>query len=320
MDEPSGGEGRRLRSFALGASVGAAGTIATVRRLRRASGARTGAGLAAFEDAPCFLELSRRPARASAPSRSESLGTVPRPMPIYEYKCPNGHLLRGVPRHDRAGPAASARCAAPRRCSACCIPVAVHYKGSGFYSTDYGRGGGKGARRRLGRRRLVGVGPRRRRLVVGSERRSTQSAARRRSSARLRLVSSSSSSAFVERLESYCSGWPGAAAGPEGRRRRLRRRVARPHRERAAVVLARDDHRRAADAVGRRRAGSGATCDPDERNFTQPSSSSCQVERSVVSGFISELPSNGSLERACRPTSSFAVGRLRSPPAAARRA
>jgi hypothetical protein len=49
----------RLRSFALGGLVGAAGTIATVRRLRHASQAPRPfqAGLAAFEDAPCFLEL-----------------------------------------------------------------------------------------------------------------------------------------------------------------------------------------------------------------------------------------------------------------------
>jgi hypothetical protein len=46
----------RLRSFALGGVVGAAGTIATVRRLRRARGVRATGGLAAFEDAPCFLE------------------------------------------------------------------------------------------------------------------------------------------------------------------------------------------------------------------------------------------------------------------------
>jgi hypothetical protein len=46
-----------LRSFALGGVVGAAGTIATLRRLRRSQGARTAAGLAAFEDAPCFREL-----------------------------------------------------------------------------------------------------------------------------------------------------------------------------------------------------------------------------------------------------------------------
>jgi hypothetical protein len=47
----------RLRSFAIGGVVGAAGTIATVRRLRRSRDAGTTAGLAAFESAPCFEEL-----------------------------------------------------------------------------------------------------------------------------------------------------------------------------------------------------------------------------------------------------------------------
>jgi hypothetical protein len=47
-----------LRTFALGGLVGAAGALATVRRLRRASaGAPPAGGLAAFEDAPCFLEV-----------------------------------------------------------------------------------------------------------------------------------------------------------------------------------------------------------------------------------------------------------------------
>ena len=50
---------RRLRSFALGGVIGAAGTIATVRRLRHPSRRPRDAqaGLAAFEDAPCFLEI-----------------------------------------------------------------------------------------------------------------------------------------------------------------------------------------------------------------------------------------------------------------------
>ncbi|HEV2590596.1 MAG TPA: hypothetical protein VGU02_01765 [Gaiellaceae bacterium] len=53
------GDGRgRLRTFALGGLVGAAGAIATVRRASRARRLpRTIGGLAAFEDAPCFLEL-----------------------------------------------------------------------------------------------------------------------------------------------------------------------------------------------------------------------------------------------------------------------
>jgi hypothetical protein len=53
------GRGSKLRSFAIGGLVGAAGAIATVRRASRASGRPRNAptGLAAFEDAPCFLEL-----------------------------------------------------------------------------------------------------------------------------------------------------------------------------------------------------------------------------------------------------------------------
>ena len=53
--------GRRgkLRSFAIGSVVGAAGAIAAVRRAPlRARRPRTApGGLAAFEDAPCFLEI-----------------------------------------------------------------------------------------------------------------------------------------------------------------------------------------------------------------------------------------------------------------------
>src|SRR3954454_9930968 len=63
-------------------------------------------------------------------------------MPIYEYKCPNGHLFEVF--HSMSDPS-------PTTCEVCNAeplqrvlhPVAVHYKGSGFYSTDYGRGGRK---------------------------------------------------------------------------------------------------------------------------------------------------------------------------------
>jgi hypothetical protein len=49
----------RLRSFAIGSLVGAAGVLATARRSPIRRGRRPGGpgGLAAFEDAPCFLEL-----------------------------------------------------------------------------------------------------------------------------------------------------------------------------------------------------------------------------------------------------------------------
>ena len=56
------GDSRRskLRSFAIGGLLGAAGALATVRRssLRMSRRPRDApSGLAAFEDAPCFLEL-----------------------------------------------------------------------------------------------------------------------------------------------------------------------------------------------------------------------------------------------------------------------
>ena len=49
----------RLRSFAIGGLVGVAGALAARRRPIRASRRPRDApgGLAAFEDAPCFLEI-----------------------------------------------------------------------------------------------------------------------------------------------------------------------------------------------------------------------------------------------------------------------
>jgi hypothetical protein len=49
----------RLRSFAIGSVVGAAGAIAAIRRapLRPRRPRTAPGGLAAFEDAPCFLEI-----------------------------------------------------------------------------------------------------------------------------------------------------------------------------------------------------------------------------------------------------------------------
>ena len=63
-------------------------------------------------------------------------------MPIYEYKCPNGHLFEVFHGMTESGPEVCEVCgAAPLQIVL--HPVAVHYKGSGFYSTDYGRKGKK---------------------------------------------------------------------------------------------------------------------------------------------------------------------------------
>jgi len=59
-------------------------------------------------------------------------------MPIYEYRCPNGHTFERFQ---------SMTAPPPEKCDVCgaapvelvLYPVAIHYKGSGFYSTDYGK-------------------------------------------------------------------------------------------------------------------------------------------------------------------------------------
>jgi putative FmdB family regulatory protein len=59
-------------------------------------------------------------------------------LPIYEYKCPNGHLFEVFHGMTEDGPSACEVCG-EGPLQRVLHPVAVHYKGSGFYSTDYGR-------------------------------------------------------------------------------------------------------------------------------------------------------------------------------------
>lgn len=49
----------RTRSFLVGAAVGASAALAAARRLRKER-RQTPAGLAAFEEAPCYRELVER--------------------------------------------------------------------------------------------------------------------------------------------------------------------------------------------------------------------------------------------------------------------
>jgi putative FmdB family regulatory protein len=63
-------------------------------------------------------------------------------VPIYEYRCPNGHVFELFQKMGDAPPATCEVCdAGPLE--RVLYPVAVHFKGSGFYSTDYGRGSRK---------------------------------------------------------------------------------------------------------------------------------------------------------------------------------
>ena len=68
-------------------------------------------------------------------------------MPIYEYRCEKGHTFEVLQRMSDAPVEKCERCGAPVH--RVFHPVAVHFKGSGFYNTDYGKqkraGGADGA-------------------------------------------------------------------------------------------------------------------------------------------------------------------------------
>ena len=57
-------------------------------------------------------------------------------MPIYEYRCKKGHTLEVMQRMSDEALAKCTTCGAPVQ--RVFHPVAVHFKGSGFYNTDYG--------------------------------------------------------------------------------------------------------------------------------------------------------------------------------------
>ena len=58
-------------------------------------------------------------------------------MPIYEYRCENGHTFELQQRMTDEPLTTCQVCGAPVQ--RVFHPVAVHFKGSGFYATDYGR-------------------------------------------------------------------------------------------------------------------------------------------------------------------------------------
>ena len=96
-------------------------------------------------------------------------------MPIYEYKCENGHVFDVIQKMADEPLTECQECGAPA------VRVlhspAVHFKGSGFYNTDYGK-----------RRRAAASTAPRRRLLNGVE-------------GLLRARSSGSSGLEVERVE-----------------------------------------------------------------------------------------------------------------------
>jgi putative FmdB family regulatory protein len=57
-------------------------------------------------------------------------------MPIYEYRCDKGHTFEVMQRFSDDPVQTCETCSAP--VERVFHPVAVHFKGKGFYSTDYG--------------------------------------------------------------------------------------------------------------------------------------------------------------------------------------
>ena len=56
-------------------------------------------------------------------------------MPIYEYKCDNGHVFDVMQKMSEDPLTTCVECGAPVR--KVLQPVGISFKGSGFYSTDY---------------------------------------------------------------------------------------------------------------------------------------------------------------------------------------
>jgi putative FmdB family regulatory protein len=61
---------------------------------------------------------------------------IARLVPIYEYRCNNGHTFEVVQRMADEPVTTCEVCGAP--VERVFHPVAVHFKGKGFYTTDYG--------------------------------------------------------------------------------------------------------------------------------------------------------------------------------------
>jgi putative FmdB family regulatory protein len=64
-------------------------------------------------------------------------------MPIYEYRCANGHTFEVFQSMSEDPLTDCVECGA--ECARVLSAPAVHFKGSGFYTTDYARKGAKKA-------------------------------------------------------------------------------------------------------------------------------------------------------------------------------
>ncbi len=66
-----------------------------------------------------------------------SAAIIRQPVPIYEYKCANGHVFDVIQRMSDEALTECQECGAAAE--RVLHPVAIHFKGSGFHNTDYGK-------------------------------------------------------------------------------------------------------------------------------------------------------------------------------------
>ena len=123
-EEQAGGEGQ----------AGDAEPEAALGKPSRHSSARSASGLGASVSVMRFRRFSLLASCA---------------VPIYEYRCPHGHTFEVFQRMSDP-PAETCQVCGAGPVEKVLFPVAVHFKGSGFYSTDYGRGKKAAEGRRLG--------------------------------------------------------------------------------------------------------------------------------------------------------------------------
>jgi putative FmdB family regulatory protein len=69
--------------------------------------------------------------------------TLSLPMPTYEYRCTNGHTFEVIQSMSDDPVEMCEVCGAP--VERVFHPIAVHFKGSGFYTTDYAKKAKAGA-------------------------------------------------------------------------------------------------------------------------------------------------------------------------------
>ena len=187
----------RLRQFAAsGARPRQSGRAASARsRMRRAFSR--------------IIGLDGRRRGGCPRARSSAAGSPSASMPIYEYKCPNGHLFEVF--HGMTEPSPrSARSAGPRRSSACCIRSRSTTRARASTRPTTAAAAGRARRTRA--------------RSDSSARRATPAAARtaarqleRRRLGRRRAPAAAPSTPGLERLSLsrvYWSGWPVRQPGP----------------------------------------------------------------------------------------------------------